>query len=611
MSKSDKSKDNSAKGLSRRDFLQTAGMATLAIGSGAMSLTPETAQAKQSSSLKSKPGGPVKPKRYNVLFIFHDQERYNPELMGKGHWPGRDRLIKMGTTFENHQVCSMVCTPSRATVFTGQHIQNNGMFDNTNYPWCDDLSFDIPTIGHMMRDAGYYSTYLGKWHLHDGVHEHFAPGEPLRMVGNEIMDQYGFSDYNMIGDAVGDTLHGYYTDKYVTATAQAWMRKTGKALNAKGQPWFMTLSLVNPHDVMFYDTDKPGQTVQGDPKPALPIAPEPDDRIYKKKWDVPLSPSRKEAWDKPGRPKAHYDYQQAMGVLTGVIPNEDERWQEFQDYYFNCISDVDRSLDTILTELDDLGLTDNTIVILTADHGELCGAHGMSGKGSTAFREQNNVPFMVYHPDMPGGRKCKAVTSHVDIIPTILAMTGADKHQKKEVVDKLHGHNVSPALEKPEKASYDAVREGALYCFGMWSFIDEGWLRDVAKLAFTKGKGITPVKELPKPPPGKRSSIRTVFDGRYKYSRYFNNQEHNRPTTIEEIFKLNDVELFDLENDPYEMNNLALDKKNQDLLLAMNDKLNRLIDREVGKDDGSHLPDIDGISWTAKPFDAKDYFKTW
>ena len=265
----------------------------------------------------------------------------------------------------------------------------------------------------------------------------------------------------------------------------------------------------------------------------------------------------------------------------------------------------------ILTELADLGLTDNTIVILTADHGELCGAHGMSGKGSTAFREQNNVPFMVYHPDMPGGRKCKAVTSHVDIIPTILAMTGADKHQKKEVVDKLHGHNVSPALEKPEKASYDAVREGALYCFGMWSFIDEGWLRDVAKLAFTKGKGITPVKDLPKPPPGKRSSIRTVFDGRYKYSRYFNNQEHNRPTTIEEIFKLNDVELFDLENDPYEMNNLALDKKNQDLLLAMNDKLNRLIDREVGKDDGSHLPDIDGISWTAKPFDAKDYFKTW
>jgi arylsulfatase len=133
MSQSDKSKDNSAKGLSRRDFLQTAGIATLALGSGAMSLTPETAQAQQSSSVKSKPGGPLKSKRYNVLFILTDQERYLPELLGKGHWPGRDRLAKMGTTFENHQVCSMVCTPSRSVIFTGQHIQHTKMFDNTHH----------------------------------------------------------------------------------------------------------------------------------------------------------------------------------------------------------------------------------------------------------------------------------------------------------------------------------------------------------------------------------------------------------------------------------------------------------------------------------------------
>jgi len=102
----------------------------------------------------------------------------------------------------------------------------------------------------------------------------------------------------------------------------------------------------------------------------------------------------------------------------------------------------------------------------------------------------------------------------------------------------------------------------------------------------------------------KRSNIRTVFDGRYKYSRYFNSQKHNRPSTLEQIFAVNDVELFDLENDPYEMNNLATDtKKNRDLLLAMNDKLNRLIDREVGNDDGSHLPDISGVDWAFERFD--------
>ncbi|MCK5656430.1 MAG: sulfatase-like hydrolase/transferase [Deltaproteobacteria bacterium] len=601
MSQSDKSKDNSAKGLSRRDFLQTAGIATLAIGSGAMSMTPETAQAKQPSPGKTKPGGPIKPKRYNVLFILTDQERYLPELSGKGHWPGRDRLTKMGTTFENHQVCSMVCTPSRSVIFTGQHIQHTKMFDNTNFPWVDDMSFDIPTIGHMMRDAGYYSTYQGKWHLNERIHEHFPEGKPFQMVGHDIMEKYGFSDFTGIGDVVGDPLFGYYTDQFVTATSQAWLRRKGKSLNDEGQPWFMTLSLVNPHDVMFYDTDKLGQEVQGDPKPMFPITRDPDDKIYKKKWDVPLSPSRKEPWDKPGRPAAHYDYQKSMAMLTGKIPNQDERWRRLQDYYFNCISDNDRSVGTILTELENLGMLENTIVMLTADHGELCGAHGMSGKGATAYREQNNVPFIVYHPDMPGGKKCKAVTAHNDLVPTILAMTGADKKQKKKVADRLHGHDVSPLLENPQKASFDAIRDGALYCYSMWAFMDGDWLQKVGKAA-ASGKEMT-VDTMPRPDTKKRSNIRTVYDGRYKYSRYFNSQEHNRPTTFEQIFEVNDVELFDLKNDPNEMNNLALDKKKRDVLLAMNDKLNRLIDSEVGKDDGSHLPDIAGVNWAFERFD--------
>jgi arylsulfatase len=111
------------------------------------------------------------------------------------------------------------------------------------------------------------------------------------------------------------------------------------------------------------------------------------------------------------------------------------------------------------------------------------------------------------------------------------------------------------------------------------------------------------MESIPRPDMKKRSNIRTVYDGRYKYSRYFNSQKHNRPTTVEQIFEVNDVELFDLKNDPNEMNNLALDKKKRDVLLAMNDKLNRLIDSEVGKDDGSHLPKISGVNWAFERFD--------
>nr|MDJ0888436.1 sulfatase-like hydrolase/transferase [Desulfobacterales bacterium] len=333
----------------------------------------------------------------------------------------------------------------------------------------------------------------------------------------------------------------------------------------------------------------------------MPIAPAPDDAIYQKRWDLPLAPSRKQTWDEPGRPAAHVDYDRAMGLLTGRIPNQDARWRKRQDYYFNCISDNDRSVATILTELETLGFLENSIVIYTADHGELCGAHGMSGKGATAYREQNHVPLVVYHPDLAGGQTCGAVTCHLDLVPTILGLTGTAAKQKEAVAARLRGHDLSPLLAAPRQAAHDAVRDGALYCYSMWSFMDADWLKKVARAA-AAGQKMTP-ENLPRPDTRKRSNIRTVYDGRYKYSRYFNSQEHNQPTSIEEIFQVNDVELFDLETDPHEMHNLALDRNRYDLLLVMNAKLNRLIDSEVGRDDGSHFPDIAGVNWNFEEFD--------
>ena len=100
--------------------------------------------------------------------IVTDQERHKPDELPIGYrLPGHEKLMSRGVTFDNHQIGSCVCTPSRAVVYTGQHIQHNGMFDNTNFPWSNDLSTDIPTIGDMMRQQGYYSAYKGKWHLTD------------------------------------------------------------------------------------------------------------------------------------------------------------------------------------------------------------------------------------------------------------------------------------------------------------------------------------------------------------------------------------------------------------------------------------------------------------
>ena len=92
--------------------------------------------------------------------------------------------------------------------------------------------------------------------------------------------------------------------------------------------------------------------------------------------------------------------------------------------------------------------------------------------------------------------------------------------------------------------------------------------------------------------------IRSIVDERYKFSRYFSFKEFNTPKTLEELKAKNDLELYDLQADPQELNNLAYAfEKNKDLIWSMNLKLNALIEREIGKDDGSFLPFSDWINW--------------
>mgnify|MGYP000066525984 CR=1 FL=1 len=100
---------------------------------------------------------------------------------------------------------------------------------------------------------------------------------------------------------------------------------------------------------------------------------------------------------------------------------------------------------------------------------------------------------------------------------------------------------------------------------------------------------------------GLRIGIRSVRDERYKFSRYFSFKQFNMPRTMEELTAKNDLELYDLQNDPQEVNNLALDVvKNKELILTMNQKLNALIESEIGVDDGSFLKFSNWINWTGK-----------
>src|SRR5262249_32980731 len=156
--------------------------------------------------------------------------------------------------------------------------------------------------------------------------------------------------------------------------------------------------------------------------------------------------SHREPLDAPGRPPAHAEYMRSHDGLVGNIANEEWRWRKRHNYYLNCLRDVDRHISTVLDELEALGIAQKTIVVLTADHGDLDGAHQLHAKGTTSYREQNNVPLIVAHPAYAGGKRCKALTTHLDIVPTLLGLTNASPEKKASLTKGLAGKDFSPVL---------------------------------------------------------------------------------------------------------------------------------------------------------------------
>jgi len=446
-------------------------------------------------------------------------------------------------------------------MYTGQHVPITQIYDNDNMPYVRPLDPGLGTIGTMLRQHGYYCTYQGKWHLSNA---YVDPAKPTSTV--DALEPYGFSEWNDWGDIDGGAWAGLRVDPVIAGQAVKWLRERADAV-ALEQPWFMAVNFVNPHDIMSFDYGSSASM-------ALPMGlahavktlPPADVPVYRREWDVELPASLRD--DLAGAAPAVREYAEMLDVVFGPVAS-DEHWRAGLNFYLNCLRDVDRSVELVLDALEASGQADRTVVVFTADHGEMAGSHGLRQKANFVYDENFHVPLVVAHPDFVGGTTTNAMASAVDLVPTVLAFAGVDA----AAVD-VPGHSLVPTL------TGRAVRDGVLTAVESVIGLDAEFWK-----AFEDPEAPQRLQSGDlRPDLRKRGFLRGYTDERYSFGRYFSPLDPNRPTDLELLFAHNDVVLYDRAEDPDEIRNLAADAEHQALVAKYLAKLETLITAEIGDD---------------------------
>ena len=581
-------KNGKAVGVSRREVIAGAGAASLGL-SGKASAEQKAGWHQTDITDGPLPAARAKPlnKPYNVILFISDEETYTLRPAEGYALPARAELRRRGTTFHNHYIGAAMCTPSRGVMFSGQPPQVNGVYDQMELGYVPSLRKDKPSMGTIFKELGYATAYFGKFELRKDI---IFPSDKVNYT--DALKEYGFDTFAPDGDKVGSPDQAYDTDNYTGASAVRWLRTNAHLLNDEGKPWFLVVSFVSPHDIMYADCNKWGGKEQVS-QVGMRLTPPPNNEHYAKQWKFPESASHFQPMDTPGRPRAQLSYMVGWSSFLGEIPvGATGMWNTYYNYYLNLIADNDRNMKRVIETIGALGLWENTAVFETADHGELGGSHGgLRGKGPLPYEQETHVPAVVVHPEQPGGRNCKALTSHIDLIPTLAGLTGSPKAGTLTSLKSLPGRDFSSLLKNPDTATADAIREAVLFNYVGLQTVDSLYMTRVCR-DIAHGKFAPPFTEV-RPDMSRRGFISFVFDGRYKYARYYAPDDFNTPKTLEEIMAHNELELFDLKADPEEVTNLAVDAKTHaELILRMNDLMNRMIAREVGVNDGSFLPTV-------------------
>jgi arylsulfatase len=526
-----------------------------------------------------------RPNRPNFLILCMDQWQTHMQLPDDVPFPAMERLEAQGVSFD-HQYCSdPICTPSRATMWTGAHANLTGAQENTNQAWIKELTHDIPTIGHMLRDQGYYTAFKGKWHLSWLAHS------------EDALEDYGFSDFQQWGEMYGAPLEGEKLDGTAAFETVDWLETKAPTLD---QPWLLVCSLVNPHDIMFYLPDP----IEMPPGGMGPLK-TPQQRLgwFDKEWDVGLPDNFED--DLTQHPYGVRAYSQGIAATYGHVPEDrPDLWIKRRNYLVNCMRLVDAQFNKVLEALDRQGLWENTIVLFMSDHGEMNAAHRLQQKGAIAFDEAAIVNLTACIPGGPRGKRTAAVGSHLDLAPTLLEFAGLREQEIRTRYPHLKGHSLKSVMLDPQsdgpRGSVNAPGDGALYCSDLLQSLDleyaqTGAFAAISTMDLSPSNEFTDAEQRIKavgeeygaPDFSKRTFFRCVVDGQYKLVRWFSPNEYGNPSSMEELYATSDVGFYDLVNDPGELQNIGNpDHPDYDpaLIERMLKKLQALVEDEIGED---------------------------
>ena len=396
-------------------------------------------------------GQVVNKKKPNILYIMSDDHTsqafgvYGSRLAKLNPTPTIDRLAHEGILFENAFCTNAICTPSRACIMTGQYSQTNGVLDLSG-----KLAPENQYLANEMKALGYQTAVVGKWHLKnrpdafDYYNVLYDQGDYFNpvLVEKGMTKEIDAITHGRKKRLIGKQYEGHSSDVIADLSLE-WLKNK----RDKSKPFFLMHHFKAPHDMFEFNPKYKDYLEDVE-------IPEPASLYYNaNNGSVGTYGENHSLRDTIGSSVGHRNYTRDMGKHMKIDPNIPDpeykhlAYQEYLKRYLRCVKGVDDNVKRIFDYLEKEGLMDNTIIIYTGDQGFMLGEHDYIDK-RWMYEESMRMPFLVRYPKMiEAGTRTDAIINNTDFAPTIIDLAGG------KVPDYMQGHSFKNILntgEEPE-----------------------------------------------------------------------------------------------------------------------------------------------------------------